>query len=204
MKFLAIAAFMAMLVCSCNGPEQNQPASQDTTSKAGTPKADTSKTYIPVADYLRDEIKKIDSLPVGILKRLTIGDKTDSGYIKPPEFRQLAAQFISPELEKGKFEQSFTESSFYDQSTELLTFTYQSTDPASIVRRVDVLISPSLALDKIRSIYLEKAWRSGDTAINSKLYWKAGTSFQVATEKVAAQQLLPMEQLKVIWDPFSY
>ena len=191
---------MAVLVCSCNGPGQQQPTSQDTT----TAKADTPKTYIPVTDYIRGEIKKLDSLPVGILKRSTVGSKTDSGYIKLEQFRQLAQQFLAPELERGRFERSFAESSFYDQSTELLTFTYQATDPASIVRRVDVLISPSLTLDKVKSIYLEKAWKSGDTAINSKLYWKAGASFQVATEKVAAQQVLPMEQLKVIWDPMSY
>jgi len=199
MKFLAIAAFMGVLVCSCNEPEQKQAASQDSSTKPDSP-----KVYIPVTDYIRGEINKVDSLPVGILKRLTVGEKTDSGYIKPAEFRRLAQQFLSPELERGRFEQSFNESSFYDQSTEMLTFTYQSTDPASIVRRVDVLISPSLTLDKVKSIYLEKAWKSGDTAVNSKLYWKAGTSFQVATERVAAQQLLPMEQLKVIWDPMSY
>ena len=199
MKFLAIAAFMAVLVCSCNDAEQKQSTTQDNTVKADTP-----KTYIPVTDYIREEIRKVDSLPVGILKRSTVGNKTDSGYIKPEQFHQLAAQFIAPELEKGKFEQSFAENSFYDQSTEMLTFTYQATNPASTVRRVDVLISPSLAIDKIKSIYLEKAWKSGDTAINSKLYWKAGVSFQVATEKVAAQQVLPMEQLKVIWDPMSY
>lgn len=197
MKFLSIAALIAVLVCSCNGPEQ-KPGSQD-----NTPKTDSPKTYIPVTDYIRSEINGVDSLPVGILKRLTIGNKTDSGFIKPAEFRQLAAQFISPELEKEKFEQSFTESSFYDESTELLTFTYQATGPTT-VRRVDVLISPSLSLDKIKSIYIEKAWKSGDTAINSKLYWRAGSSFQVATEKLAAQQLLPMEQLKVIWDPSNY
>jgi hypothetical protein len=199
MKFLAIAAFMTVLICSCHEPDQQQATNENT-----TPKTDTTKAYIPVNDYLRGEMRTIDSLPVGILKRLTIGNKTDSGFIQPAEFRQLSAQFLTPELEKGKFEQTFTESSFFDQSTELLTFTYASTDPASTVRRVDVLISPSLALDKVKSIYIEKAWKSNDTAINSKLYWKSGTSFQVVTEKLAAQQLLPLEQLKVIWDPRSY
>jgi hypothetical protein len=197
MKFL-VTVFMAVLFCACNGPEQPQAANEK------APAADTPQVYIPVVDYIRGEIRSIDSVPVGILKRVTAGNRTDSGFIKAEEFRQLAQQFLAPELERGKFEQSFTESSFFDESSQLLTFTYQANEAASIVRRVDVLIAPSLQLDKIRSVYMEKAYKSGDTAISSKLYWKAGASFQVATEKSLAQQPPARQQVKVIWDPQDY
>jgi len=191
---------MAVLVSACGEGGQQQPAVKDTTTSA----TDTPKTYLPVTDYIRGEIRSLDSLPVGILKRVTNGKRSDSVFIQPAEFRQLASQFLSPELEKGRFEQSFAESSFFDQTTELLTFTYQATDPASTVRRVDVLISPSLQLDKVRSVYIEKAYTSGDTAVSSKMYWKAGASFQIATAKSVGQQLPAVQQVKVIWDPFSY
>ena len=199
MKFLAIAAILLLAACGQSGEQ----AAQDTTTSS-TPAPDTPKSYIPVTDYIRSEIKSLDSLPIGILKRTTNGNRSDSVFIQPAEFRQLAAQFLSPELEKGKFEQSFTESSFFDQTTQLLTFTYQATDPANTVKRVDVLISPSLAIDKVRSVYMEKAYSSGDTAVSSKMYWKAGASFQVATAKTVGQQQQDMQQVKVIWDPMSY
>lgn len=187
-------ALLSLLVFSCSQPEQKPEKKEE---------KEAPKAYIPVTDYIRSELKTIDSLPVGIVKRVTAGNKTDSGFIQPAEFRQLAEQFLSPELERGKFEQGFTESSFFDQTSELLTFTYQATDPALPVKRVDVLISPSLQLDKIKSIYIEKAYQSGDTVFNKKMYWKANTSFQVATQKSLGQQQT-MEELKVIWDPFGY
>jgi hypothetical protein len=195
MKFsITGLALLSLFVLSCGEPEQQQVKKDE---------KDTTKAYLPVTDYIRGEIKTIDSLPVGILKRVTKGNKADSAFIQPAEFRLLAAEFLSNELEKGQFEQSFTESSFFDQSTELLTFTYEGTNPAVTVKRVDVLISPSLQLDKIKSIYMEKAYKSGDTSISKKMYWKAGASFQVATEKKMAQQSR-LEQIKVIWDPRDY
>ena len=113
-------------------------------------------------------------------------------------------EFLPRELDKETFERSFTESSFFDQTTESLTFTYQATEPASQLRRVDVLVTPSLQLDKIKSIYMEKAYNSGDTAINKKLYWKAGTSFQIITQRTLSQKPPEVQQLKVIWDPSNY
>ena len=197
MKFLALTALalLSVFAWSCGEPDQKQ---------VRKPTVDSPKTFIPVTDYIRSEIKSVDSLPVGILKRVIAGNRSDSVFIQPAEFRQLASDFLSPELEKGNFEKSFTENSFYDQSIEMLTFTYQSTDPASTVKRVDVLIAPSLQLDKVKSIYIEKAFKSGDTAVNKKLYWKAGTSFQVVTEKSLAQKQASLQQVKVIWDPLNY
>lgn len=196
MKFLIPGlALLSLFVISCGEPEQ-QPEKKD--------EKDTAKLFLPVTDYIRGEIKTIDSLPVGILKRVTAGNRADSAFIQQAEFRLLAAEFLPDELEKGKFEQSFTESSFFDQSTELLTFTYEGTDPSVTVKRVDVLISPSLQLDKIKSIYMEKAYKSGDTSISKKMFWKAGSSFQVATEKSLAQKPPTLEQVKVIWDPMNY
>lgn len=195
MKLIPGLALFSLLLFSCSNPGQKQEKKED---------KEAPKAYIPVTDYIRSELKTIDSLPVGILKRITAGNRTDSAFIQPAEFRQLAADFLCPELERGKFEQGFTESSFFDQSTELLTFTYQATDPALTVKRVDVLISPSLQLDKIKSIYIERAYQSGDTAFDKKMYWKANTSFQVATQKSAGQQPAKLEQLKVIWDPLNY
>ena len=189
---------MCLLVFSCRQAEPKQ----ETTEKKEEKEA--PKAYLPVTDYIRGEMRAIDSLPVGILKRITAGNRSDSAFIQPAEFRQLASAFLLPELEKGKFEQSFSESSFFDQSTELLTFTYQGTDPNVAVKRVDVLISPSLQLDKIKSIYIEKSYQSGDTLFSKKMYWKAGASFQVATQKSRDGQPASLEQLKVIWDPSGY
>ena len=46
--------------------------------------------------------------------------------------------------------------------------------------------------------------KSGDTTINKKIYCKAGTSFQILTQRSLQDQPAVIEQLKVIWDPLNY
>ena len=189
--FILIALCSFAFACGNNKPETQEPAP-------------VKRDYFSVADYVKGEIKTIDSLPVGIMKKIIRSNKTDSAFIERPEFKALASVFVDPALEKAALETKYTEHSFMDETTGYYTFTYEPTASDAPYQRIDVLVRPGEVYSRVKSIYLEKAWKSGDTAVNSKLYWKAGTSFQVATERVAAQQLLPMEQLKVIWDPMSY
>lgn len=173
--------------------------------------AETEKVYIPVTDYLRGEIKNIDSISAGILKRTwygVAGDspmvRSDSMFIQPDEFKELAQPFLPDILSHGQFEKSFTENSFMDQTTHSLSFTYQSIDTASPVKRVDVLIEPSLDLDKIKSIFMEKAFLKGDTLVEQKMYWKPHRSFEITTLKTINGSSPDQRRVKVIWDPFSY
>jgi hypothetical protein len=191
-------AIISLFIGACRDSGNNQQA------QAKNDTAQAKKEYLPVMDYIRSEINTIDSLPVGILKRTNTGNKVDSAFITPKEFKQLAAQFLSEELKKENFEKSFSESSFPDQTTGLITFTYQATNPAMELKRIDVHISPSLQMDRIRSIYMEKVSSGTDTIVEKKMYWRSGTSFNIITQKTPAGKAASLDQLKVIWDPMNY
>lgn len=183
---------------ACSNPKP------EATDKTAEPKNE-KKAYLPVADYLQGEIKKIDSSPAAILKRETINDrKLDSAFITPQQFHALAQDFLAPELEHEKFEKAFKENSFFDETTESLTFTYEPVDSTVSVRRVDVLIAPSLELDKIKSIYMEKNYASGDTAISKKMMWKAGSDLSIVTIKTLGAKPPSVQQVRAIWDPLKY
>lgn len=181
--------------------------SEPTKPAADTKAAQTEekKAYLPVLDYLQSEIKKVDSAVAGILKRQTInGRQMDSVFITPQQFHTLAEEFLAPELTRERFENAFTESSFFDETTESFTFTYESRDTSVSMRRVDVLVAPSLELDKIKSIYMEKNYAAGDTAISKKMMWKAGSDFSIVTIKTVQAKQPQVEQVKIIWDPLKY
>lgn len=191
---------LAVLFTSACSNQPKQPAAEQTATQK-----EEKKAYIPVIDYLQGEIKKIDSSPAAILKRETLNNrKLDSVFITQQQFHALAQDFLAPELEHGQFEKSFKENSFFDETTESLTFNYEPTDSTVSVGRVDVLIAPSLELDKIKSIYVEKNYASGDTAISKKMMWKAGSDFSIVTIKTLAAKPPYVEQVKVIWDPMKY
>jgi hypothetical protein len=183
---------------ACSEPQQ--PAAETKAEQK-----EEKKAYLPVLDYLHSEIKKVDSAVAGILKRtIKNGRQVDSAFITPQQFHMLAQDFLAPELARNRFENAFKESSFFDETTESLAFTYESGDTSVSVHRVDVLVAPSLEFDKVKSIYIEKSYANGDTAISKKMMWTAGSDFSIVTIKTVAAKKPDVEQVKVIWDPLKY
>jgi hypothetical protein len=140
------------------------------------------------------EINYVDSLPVGIMKYTTTEKRVDSGYIKPPEFRALAYEFLSSDLEEEQFKKNFDEVSFFDQGTRYATFNYTPKIANTEVKRVDVISAQGSQFDKVNSIYIEKKSNDADGELR-KLYWKAGRHFQIIREDSTGKQSI----IKVVW-----
>jgi hypothetical protein len=175
-----------------------------------TPTAETDSTtgsYLPVAEFIKSDIKRVDSFAGGIMKKVNMNGRKDSLYIQVPQFHQLASQFLLPELDSVSFHQQFSESSLMDETTQLLNFIYTpkdgSTQPGSL-QKVIVYIKPSLANDKVNRIYMERSFSSGDTLVQQKLNWKMEGYFYILTirQPKAGPAVTSME--KVIWDPQQF
>ena len=192
---IAILIFIILLGVSCGDAD---PSSE---SKENAPAA---KSYFPIAEYIKGEIKLVDSLPVGIMKKNTSGNRTDSAFIERPEFKMLAGAFTGSDLEKTSLEAKYTEHSFLDQTTGYYTMTYEPKTSDAPYNRIDVLVKPGATFDNVKSIYLEKSTSQNDTSINERLYWKANISFRITKEKIYKNQTPVVEQLLVIWDPSAY
>lgn len=189
--FKFFPSLIILIFAACNGPSKKQ--------------SDETSNYFPINDFILGEIRLIDSLPVGIMKKQTMGSKRDSSYIQLPEFHALSKEFINPELEKGKFEENYKESSFGDEATGFFTFTYEPKNDKVNVTRVDVLVKQGTSADKLHSIYMEKRYLNKDTSITEKLYWKSNISFSIWKEKRAGTDTsAKIEKLEVIWDPAAY
>jgi hypothetical protein len=192
MKKLILALLVTVIVCSCtnSGSTPADAVSKDTTS--------APKEYFPVNDFIKNDISYADSFFTSFKKYTTINNKTDSLFIKPEEFKQLAAEFTGSELSKDALEKDYKETSFMDQATA--TFNYSTTNSKLPIQRIDVLAKQGESFDKISSIYIEKTTVSGDTTIHEKMYWKTRKSFQVITETTIKAQLPTLNHYKVVWD----
>jgi len=193
MKITIVSLALWLLICSC-GNNASEAAKE-------TP---VEKSYFPIAEYVKGEIRIVDSLPVGIMKKFKKGSRMDSSFIERPEFHTLAGAFTDTNLGKSNLEANYKESSFMDQSTGYYTFTYQPITPSAPYNRIDVLVKPGANSDKVSTIYMEKSSVQQDTTINERLFWKANTSFSITREKKFKEQNPVVEQLIVIWDPLSY
>jgi len=191
--YLAGAIFLA----ACGN--HHQPA--ETSKQDSLTQADSGRNaWLPVAEYLETEILYVDSVPLALRRYSTFNGKTDSAFIQVPEFNQLALQFLPAELHDGRFEKNFTESSFADQSTQSIMFTYSTKVSDQSLRRVDVQTVTGHGSQKVKSIYLEKRRVSGDSLILEKMYWRTGRNFQIVTMTTVKGKPPIEQQLKVVWD----
>lgn len=193
--FLCLAGTTFLTACGNHEP------TADTSKADSLANADSARNaFFPVAEYLETEILHVDSVPLALRRYRTANGKTDSAFIQVPEFNQLALQFLPTELHNGNFEKNFTESSFADQSTQSILFTYSTKVSDQFLRRVDVQTVTGNGSQKVKSIYLEKKRLSGDSLILEKMYWRTGKNFQIVT-MTTVKGGPPLEQLlKVVWD----
>lgn len=161
----------------------------------------TDQRYLPVADFIREDIRKTDSFAGGILRKVRRETSFDSAFITPPEFHREAEVFFSPELDSNSFQQNFKESSFMDETSQLLQFVYEPKNAGNNqLRKIIVYIKPSLSTDQVTRVYLEKEYASGDTTVQLKMTW---TMKQYFTNAIIRQvhDKTTTEIRKVIWDP---
>jgi hypothetical protein len=165
------------------------------------PKEDSTGTaYLPVADYLRAEISYVDSTPLAIQKYIIRDNRRDSSFIQQGEFNRLSQEFLLPELMPDSFKKNYSESSFMDKTTGYLSFTYSTLDRKLPLQRVDVLAAPGASTNKVKSIYLQKGFSTGDTTVVQKMFWQTGHSFLILTSLQIPGKPAVEHQLKVVWD----
>ena len=187
----------AFFLAACGNHKQSADASkQDSLQQADSGR----NAYLPVAEYLEAEILQVDSVPLALRRYRTFDGKTDSAFIQVPEFNQLALEFLPTELHDSSFEKNFTESSFADQSTQSIMFTYSTKVSDQSLRRVDVQTVTGHGSQRVKSIYLEKKRVSGDSLILEKMYWRTGRNFQIVTMTTVKGRSPVEQQLKVVWN----
>lgn len=183
---------------ACNNSAENR--SSNTSASQSTP--DTTgkaKQYFPVLDFLKSEIRSVDSLPVGIRKIVINNGVKDSGYASLDEFHSYADEFISPELDPRVFPDNYRESGFYDRSTRSSTFMYEALKSELPIRRIDVQSKATDTYDKVFHLYVERIEQKGDSTIIRKMTWKPGYFLQV-NESRSLRDKETLRQVKLVWN----
>lgn len=193
-NLLLPALFLLAVACK---HQPKQPAGPD------EPNQDSlmAVNYLPVADFIKNDITRVDSFSGGILRKATINGKKDSSYIPLPVFHKMANEFLLPELDSASFHDHFKEHSLMDETTEMMNFIYTPTQAEGSLRNVMVYLTPSTTTDNVNRIYMEREFTSGDTIVQQKLTWKMQQYFYILTIRQPKQGPAVTSMEKVIWDP---
>lgn len=161
---------------------------------------DTTKSYMPILDFLQEDLRKVDSFAGGILQKATLENRKDSSFITLEAFKAQAAAFLRPELDSVAFHRNFTENSFMDETSKLLNFIYTPRNDSAGLKKAIVYVSPSLSTDQVNRIYLETFSTRGDTAIVQKLTWRLRHYCIIAENKMTSGGFEQTTVRKLIWD----
>lgn len=192
---LQLLVAISLIAAACNN---NTPAAESTAvQKSDT---DTVKNYLPVLDLIKEDIKRVDSFAGAILLRTSKENKKDSVYIDLAAFNKSTADFLPAELEIASFQNNYKESSFVDESSQVVNFMYTPNNTEATVRKVVLYIPPSLGTDKVNRVYMEKEFKNGDTIISQKLTWKMRSYFIIAENRQTPDGKSVVTTRKAIWD----
>ena len=197
MKFILIVITGMCLLTSCKNTNNKTVEVENTDT--------TSGSFMPVPDFLKEDLRKVDSFSGGIVLKTLRDDKKDSVFISMDDFKERSKAFLLEDLDSATFNREFTETSIMDETTSLLNFIYMA-KPGSptTVRKVVVYIAPSLATDKINRIYIEREFSRGDTVVSQKMTWKLRQYWMLAEEGSVPGKVNYMSVQKAIWDPTKF
>lgn len=144
-----LACILFLHSCNDSGKQTaGQSSVKDTAEK---------QRFFPVTAYLKGEIFNIKKNGVNPLKYTTINDRTDSVWLKIEELDSALQEFLQPEIDSANLTTLFTEKSFFDQSINAVTFTYEPTAllPDSMkLNHWDVYVDPKS--NKVKRVYMVK------------------------------------------------
>jgi hypothetical protein len=193
MKRIALFLFSScFIIIACKNKKQDH---------ADAEQPGASSSWLPVSDFLKSEIRYVDSLPGGIMLYQTKDKKTDTAYIDMKKFDSLAKEFLPEDLKPDLFQKNYSEASFMDQTNHISTFQYTPRNNNQEVKRVDVMTGEENGFDKIKSIYLEQSFSKNDSSVIKKMYWTTKRKFSITTISGKAGQPPVISQVNVVWNP---
>jgi len=155
--------------------------------------------FYPIAQYINDQIKYVDSTPLAIYKFTFINSKqVDSVVIDRDAFHQLAKEFKEPDLNQKDIKPNYTEDSFEDLTINTLTFTYATTNRDLELQQADVLLNPEN--HQVKNVMFRKNRIVGDTSVSVNGLWKNNMNFQLNYNMSPSKGTAFTKQVKVIWD----
>ncbi len=190
--FTFLIAGLLIILSACHSKNTDVPAGKNTKEP---------QTIFPVTDFLKGQLRQIDSMPVTPLKTVTVNGKTDSAWLKRESIRLFAAPFLIPVIDSLTMAPYFSEKSFLDQTINAVTFSYDASAklPDSIkLRHWDVYIDPQTGT--VQRIYLVKESVENSTNTTTQLTWKTGQwcSIRMIMQKTGKDPEIKEERM--IWD----
>jgi hypothetical protein len=165
-------------------------------------KLDSTKIYFSIVDYLKAEIKKIDSLPLHFTKITTVDSVSDTVAITKQEFHQYANEFVDiPNIASIKKMDDYTETSDFDDilNNVLLMYTAKKSDDE--VRNETIMMQPNDQGDThVKTILATTINMDKDSTVEKNMTWHVDKRLQIVTKVSKNNQPEKISAVIVDWE----
>lgn len=188
-KLFAVAVpLFIIFFTACSGKKNN---TNSTNAQVQT------ENIFPVTDFLKGQLRIIDSMGVTPLKIISVNGKADSVWLKREDIRKNAIPFLTPVIDSANMYSLFSEKSFLDQTINAFTFSYDPKKelPDSIkITHWDVYMNPQT--NGIDRIYMVK--ENADTT--TQLTWLVNKWYSIRTIVQLGNGQPQIKEEKMIWN----
>ncbi len=167
-------------------------------AKETTEKPDGASVFYPINNYIRQQIKDVDTTPYFLYRLSLINHKKDSSVIDRATFDAQMKAFLLPELEDKNFRANFTESVFDDESTGSITLTYSAKNKNGIVQNASVLLDKET--QKVKWIFINTLSSNADSTVIQRIGWKGDKSCYINQDITYPTNPETQRQLRFVWN----
>lgn len=146
------------------------------------------KTHFPITAFLKEELGRIDSLPIAIILTRENKGNLDTIVVDKKDFRSLSMALMGIDLQENKHRKNYQEIVLEDVQLGNITISYTTENTDLPIRKIELNIDASS--NKIKSIFAERQDREGKNILIRKLLWTAATELMVNTSHYQDGQLL--------------
>jgi hypothetical protein len=147
-------------------------------------KLDSTKAYFSVVDYIRTEIKKMDTLPLHFTKITTVDSTSDTVAITKKEFHEYANDFLNlPNIASTSKMDDYTETNDFDEILNNVLLIYSAKEADDEVRSETIMMEPDdQGNTHVKTILVTTANVGKDSTVEKNLTWHIDNRFQVVTK----------------------
>jgi hypothetical protein len=165
-------------------------------------KLDSTRAYFSIVDYLKAEVKNMDTMPLHFTKITTVDSTSDTSKITRDEFHKYAQEFLNiPDIASPDKMDDYTESNDFDELLNNVLLMYSGKKEDDVVKNETVMMQPDESGNThVKTLLIHTLDHENDTAVEKEMTWHIEERFQIVTKTRKPNQPEKITTVAISWE----
>lgn len=163
---------------------------------------DSTKAYFSVIDYLKGEVKKMDTIPLQFKKITNASNTSDTTTITKSEFHKYAKEFLNiPDIASVEKMDDYSEVNDFDEILNNVLLIYTAKKQDDVVRNETVMMQPDdMGNTHVKTILVTTLQTDNDPTVEKNMTWHIDKRFQIVTKITNQGQPEKINTVIISWE----